>query len=83
MPPFGAFRDAESYYATLLHELTHNADSRTMLRRLLTLLVSKTFQHSISGIIRGIQQYSTKVDARSATATGDRLNRFRFSAVDG
>ncbi len=23
MPPFGAFRDAESYYATLAHELTH------------------------------------------------------------
>jgi antirestriction protein ArdC len=23
MPPFEAFRDAESYYATLLHELTH------------------------------------------------------------
>jgi antirestriction protein ArdC len=26
MPPFEAFRDAESYYATLAHELTHNAD---------------------------------------------------------
>ena len=23
MPPFASFRDAESYYATLLHELTH------------------------------------------------------------
>ena len=23
MPPFEAFRDAESYYATLAHELTH------------------------------------------------------------
>jgi antirestriction protein ArdC len=30
MPPFGAFRDAESYYATLAHECTHwtRADSR-------------------------------------------------------
>lgn len=27
------FRDAESYYATLLHELTHNADTRIMPRR--------------------------------------------------
>ena len=25
MPPFEAFRDAESYYATLAHECTHNA----------------------------------------------------------
>jgi antirestriction protein ArdC len=26
MPPFESFKDAESYYATLLHELTHNAE---------------------------------------------------------
>jgi antirestriction protein ArdC len=32
MPPFEAFRDAESYYATLAHELTHNAASRIMPR---------------------------------------------------
>jgi antirestriction protein ArdC len=25
MPPFETFRDAESYYATLAHEMTHNA----------------------------------------------------------
>ena len=30
MPPFEAFRDAESYYATLAHECTHNADVRIM-----------------------------------------------------
>jgi len=35
MPPFEAFRDAESYYATLAHELTHNADPRIMPRRVL------------------------------------------------
>src|SRR5208282_5904760 len=33
MPFFETFRDAESYYATLAHELTHNADSRIMPRR--------------------------------------------------
>jgi antirestriction protein ArdC len=30
MPPFEAFRDAESYYATLAHETTHYADFRIM-----------------------------------------------------
>jgi antirestriction protein ArdC len=30
MPPFEAFRDAESYYATLAHELTHYAGSGIM-----------------------------------------------------
>ncbi len=30
MPHFETFRDAESYYATLAHELTHNADIRIM-----------------------------------------------------
>ena len=30
MPPFECFRDAESFYATLLHELTHNAERRIM-----------------------------------------------------
>ncbi len=33
MPHFEAFRDAESYYATLAHELTHNAESSVMPRR--------------------------------------------------
>lgn len=33
MPPLEAFRDAESYYAVLIHELTHNAESRIMPRR--------------------------------------------------
>jgi len=32
MPPFETFRDAESYYATLAHELTHNADILIMPR---------------------------------------------------
>ena len=30
MPPFESFFDAESYYATLLHELPHYAVSRIM-----------------------------------------------------
>jgi antirestriction protein ArdC len=30
MPPFETFRDAESYYATLAHETTHNAAIRIM-----------------------------------------------------
>jgi antirestriction protein ArdC len=30
MPPFEAFRDAESYYATLAHEGTHYAEVRIM-----------------------------------------------------
>jgi hypothetical protein len=30
-PPFGAFRDAESYYATLAHELTHWTSIRSVL----------------------------------------------------
>jgi antirestriction protein ArdC len=33
MPPFEAFRDAESYYATLAHEVTHYAAFRIMPRR--------------------------------------------------
>jgi antirestriction protein ArdC len=33
MPPFAAFRDAESYYATLLHELTHWTRHETRLNR--------------------------------------------------
>jgi len=35
LPLFETFHDAESYYATLAHETTHNADSRIMLRRTL------------------------------------------------
>ena len=30
MPPFEAFRDAASYYASLAHECTHNAERRIM-----------------------------------------------------
>ena len=33
MPPFESFRDAESYYATLLHELTHWTRHETRLNR--------------------------------------------------
>jgi antirestriction protein ArdC len=32
MPPFESFRDAASYYATLAHETTHNAEPRIMPR---------------------------------------------------
>jgi antirestriction protein ArdC len=33
LPPFESFRDAESYYATLAHETTHNAAARIMPHR--------------------------------------------------
>jgi antirestriction protein ArdC len=33
LPPFESFRDAESYYATLLHELTHYTRHPTRLAR--------------------------------------------------
>ena len=33
MPPFAAFRDAESYYATLAHELTHHTKHASRLNR--------------------------------------------------
>jgi antirestriction protein ArdC len=33
MPPFEAFRDAESFYSTLAHETVHYADPRIMPRR--------------------------------------------------
>ncbi|MEQ8387592.1 MAG: zincin-like metallopeptidase domain-containing protein [Alphaproteobacteria bacterium] len=48
VPPQPAFFEQINYYRTCFHELGHYADSRIMQRRLLTLLVSKTFQHSIS-----------------------------------
>jgi antirestriction protein ArdC len=44
MPPFEAFRDAESFYATLAHETCHNADTRIMPRR--------TFRAPESGAFR-------------------------------
>src|SRR5258708_6569981 len=33
MPPFESFQDADSYYATLAHELTHWTGSKTRLDR--------------------------------------------------
>jgi antirestriction protein ArdC len=30
MPPFESFRDAESYHATLAHEVTHYAEAQIM-----------------------------------------------------
>ena len=48
LPPFEAFKDKESYYATVLHELTHNADTRIMPSRTLSLLESGTFRLGIS-----------------------------------
>jgi antirestriction protein ArdC len=44
MPPFEAFCTAESFYATLAHEATHNADRWIMPRRLPIPLESKTFR---------------------------------------
>jgi antirestriction protein ArdC len=33
MPPFEAFRDAESYYATLAHECCHHSGAKSRLNR--------------------------------------------------
>jgi antirestriction protein ArdC len=48
MPPFETFRDAESYYATLAHETTHNADNRIMPRRTLRVPELGTFRRECS-----------------------------------
>jgi len=39
------FRDGESYYATLAHEMTHNADTRIMPRQVRVSFYIGTFQH--------------------------------------
>ena len=39
---------AEAYYSTLLHELTHNADTRIMPRRALSAPESQTFRRGRS-----------------------------------
>jgi len=48
VPCIDCFRDPESYYATLLHELTHNADTRIMPRRALSAPESQTFRRGRS-----------------------------------
>jgi len=48
MPPMDKFESNSSYYATLFHELIHNAAFRVMPRRVLKLLQSKTFRHGMS-----------------------------------
>jgi antirestriction protein ArdC len=48
LPCIDCFRDCESYYATLLHELTHNADTRIMPRRALSAPESQTFRRGRS-----------------------------------
>jgi antirestriction protein ArdC len=48
MPCIDFFQDAESYYATLAHETTHNADFRIMPRRTLRSSVSGTFRRGCS-----------------------------------
>jgi len=48
LPPFEAFKDKESYYATAFHELTHNADSRIMPRRKKLPLKFSPFRRGLS-----------------------------------
>jgi antirestriction protein ArdC len=48
MPCIDFFRDAESYYATLAHETTHNADTRIMPRRTLRSPKSGAFRRGSS-----------------------------------
>jgi antirestriction protein ArdC len=48
MPCIDFFRDAESYYATLAHECTHNADFRIMPRQTLKAPESRAFRRGCS-----------------------------------
>jgi antirestriction protein ArdC len=54
MPPIEAFRDVESYYATLAHEEIHNADRRIMPIRVGMRRRSQRFRRILRGIIRAI-----------------------------
>ncbi|WP_409527243.1 zincin-like metallopeptidase domain-containing protein [Rhizobium sp. P28RR-XV] len=51
LPPFEAFKDAESYYATLAHEQIHYAVSRIMPNLIRTALELNTNYASMVGII--------------------------------
>src|SRR5665213_2077110 len=57
LPPFESFKDAESYYATLLHELTHNAERRIMpygrRNRRHGLCAYVSARHNLAGLPRG------------------------------
>jgi antirestriction protein ArdC len=44
LPLFEAFCDPESYYATLAHETTHDADPRIMPRRIRSSLEKRSFR---------------------------------------
>jgi hypothetical protein len=55
MPPFECFRDAESYYAALAHEMTHNAGPSVMPRRFEFRAQDKVISARRFGIIRAIQ----------------------------
>jgi antirestriction protein ArdC len=48
IPPLECFADAEGYYSTLLHELTHNADTRIMPRRVVSAPESQIFRRCSS-----------------------------------
>ena len=54
MPPIESFRDAESYYATLTHECTHNAASRIMPRCMTKACRTKVYPTRLVGIITAI-----------------------------
>jgi antirestriction protein ArdC len=48
MPARSRFVDAPHYYSTLFHELVHNAETRIMPRRILSLVASGAFQRGYS-----------------------------------
>jgi antirestriction protein ArdC len=48
LPPAAAFKSMESYHATTLHELGHNADVWIMPRRMLGFPESGTFRRGCS-----------------------------------
>jgi antirestriction protein ArdC len=54
MPPFESFQDADSYYATLAHECTHNAAPRIMPRWMWKACRTEAYPTRLVGIITAI-----------------------------
>jgi antirestriction protein ArdC len=76
MPPFEAFRDPESYYSTLAHELAHNAASRIMPRWMTKALRTDVYPTRLVGIITatpGTRAEHRRADTVRVSSPGRRL----------
>jgi antirestriction protein ArdC len=76
MPPFESFQDADSYYATLAHECTHNAASRIMPRWMTKALRTKVYPTRLVGIITatpGTRAEHRRADTVRVSSPGRRL----------